>query len=279
MSGFAPEWLALREPADAAARSLTLTGKLAQALPVDRPVRVLDLGAGTGSNARFLSPHLPSKQQWLLVDHDAALLARASESRRVDDSRCRVDVVEADVSRLGDFGDLFERRDLVTASALLDLVSDSWLQLLGRQCRHTGATVLFALSYDGHIECSPADVEDETIHALVNRHQRTDKGFGPALGPDATEAAAACFQQLGYDVTVDSSDWRLVPAHQALQQQLVEGWAGAAAELAPRLKATIDGWRRRRLEHIERGQSFLTVGHQDLLGVPTSDRAALRSPA
>jgi SAM-dependent methyltransferase len=279
MSGFAPEWLALREPADAAARSLTLTDRVARALPVERPLRVLDLGAGTGSNARFLSRRLPSKQQWTLVDHDAALLARASESAGIDRSTCRIDVVEADLARLSEFGDLFAARDLVTASALLDLVSDAWLRLLADQCRGAGAAILFALSYDGRIECAPADSEDETIRALVNRHQRTDKGLGPALGPDATAIAAAHFKRLGYEVSVDSSDWRLTPAHAALQQQLVDGWAAAAAELVPSEKTTIGAWRRRRLEHIARGASSLTVGHQDLLGLPPANPSAVRSLA
>lgn len=276
MSGFAPAWLALREPVDAAARSLALTRRLAEVLPVSRPLSVLDLGAGTGSNARFLSPLFATKQQWLLVDHDAALLARALESSGVDRSHCRIDVVEADLSRLADFGGLFAARDLVTASALLDLVSDTWLRRLADRCQGAGAVVLFALSYDGRIVCSPADSGDETIHALVNRHQHTDKGFGPALGPDATAFAAACFRQLGYDVSVASSDWRLTPAHGALQQQLVDGWAAAAVEVVPSEQATIAAWHRRRLEHIERGQSFLTVGHQDLLGVPPGVRSTFR---
>jgi trans-aconitate methyltransferase len=278
MSGFDPEWLALREPADTSARSSTLTVKLAEAFPLERPLRVLDLGAGTGSNVRFLSPRFLSKQQWTLVDHDAALLARASESRGIDRSMCLIDVVEADLSRFDNVSDLFATRDLVTASALLDLVSDEWLRLLADHCRGAGAAVLFALSYDGRIECWPVDSEDQTIRALVNRHQRTDKGFGAALGPDATAIAAAYFKRLGYDVSVDSSDWRLTVADGVLQQQLIAGWAAAATELMPLDKALIDDWKHRRLEHIACGQSLLVVGHQDLLGLPPAHPSAVKSP-
>ncbi|HEY1911029.1 MAG TPA: class I SAM-dependent methyltransferase [Vicinamibacterales bacterium] len=278
MSGFDPEWLALREPADAAARSSTLTVKLAEAFPVERPLRVLDLGAGTGSNARFLSPRFLSKQQWTLVDHDAALLARASESRGVDRSICRIDIVETDLSQFDNVGGLFAMRDLVTASALLDLVSDEWLRRLADHCHEAGAAVLFALSYDGRIECWPADSEDQTIRALVNRHQRTDKGFGAALGPDATAIAAAYFKRLGYNVSVDSSDWRLTAADGVLQQQLIDGWASAATELVPLDKALIDDWKHRRLERIASGQSLLVVGHQDLLGLPPAHPSAVKSP-
>ena len=58
--------------------------------------------------------------------------------------------------------------------------------------------MLFALNYDGRIKCAPGDPDDAAIVALVNRHQRTDKGFGPALGPDAPGLAERCFATLGY---------------------------------------------------------------------------------
>ena len=64
---------------------------------------------------------------------------------------------------------------------------------LAALCAASGAAALFALSYDGRIDCSPEDPDDAAIVALVNEHQRTDKGFGPALGPDATACAERCF--------------------------------------------------------------------------------------
>src|SRR3954447_23559063 len=68
-------WLALREPVDAAARSSTLTHMISDWLPLDRPLRIVDLGTGTGSNLRYLIERLPPRQDWLLFDSDANLLA------------------------------------------------------------------------------------------------------------------------------------------------------------------------------------------------------------
>ena len=101
-----------------------------------------------------------------------------------------------DLSTLDD-REIFDGRQLVTASALLDLVSEPWLCALANRCAECGAAALFALSYDGRIACSPEDPDDGAIVSLVNEHQRTDKGFGPALGPDATDAAERCFGDLG----------------------------------------------------------------------------------
>src|SRR5262245_42947755 len=173
------DWLALREAADAAARSAALTQAVVERLPTDRPLRAVDLGTGTGSNIRYLMPRLGADvQQWLLVDRDPTLLSKAVRSLRPVHSV----VVETREMNLGVLdARLFSRRDLVTASALLDLVSEKWLRALAAECRTAAATALFALTYDGRSHCDPEEPEDEEIRGLMNQHQRqNDKGFGRA---------------------------------------------------------------------------------------------------
>ena len=81
-AGFSADWLQRREPFDAAARAATAPRlKLQQRLVAWRPsgnapLRVIDLACGTGANLRWLAPQLGGRQQWLVVDHDAALLRR-----------------------------------------------------------------------------------------------------------------------------------------------------------------------------------------------------------
>jgi hypothetical protein len=114
------------------------------------------------------------------------------------------------------------------------------------------------------MHCSPDEDGDEAIRQLVNAHQATDKGFGPALGPAATGAAAECFGALGYSVEREASDWHLGPGEAELQRQLIAGWADAAAQIAPDRADTIDTWRARRLGHVDGGRSHIVVGHDDL---------------
>ena len=260
---FSADWLALREPADRASRSIRLTRALADVFSQRAELRILDLGAGTGANMRFLAPHLPGRQSWLLVDHDRALLARVPTSA---DGPRRVETCHLDLNSLnGDAGrECFSGRALVTASALLDLVSAEWLRALAARCRDTRAAVLFALNYDGRIQFSPEEPEDAEVRELVNQHQRTDKGFGVALGPDAPAAAERFLVSLGYRVERERSDWVLEPDSHELQRQLIDGWARAAAEIAPERSGLIDGWRTRRLAHVAAGRSRLVVGHVDL---------------
>jgi hypothetical protein len=221
---FSAEWLALREPADTAARSAALTLALGDGLPRDGHVRILDLASGTGANARYLCGKLRSEQEWLLADHEADLLAVVpSRLTSADGRTCSIATRCTDLSRLAD-EDLFRNRQLVTASALLDLVSESWIQRLAQHCRRSRATALFALTYDGRIECDPLDAGDETIRELVNRHQRSDKGFGAALGPSAPASAERAFADAGYAVRRAPSDWVLTPDMSELQRQLIDGW-------------------------------------------------------
>jgi hypothetical protein len=255
-------WLALREPADAAARSASLTRALVDTLPRDRALRIVDLGTGSGSNVRYLEPTVGrpfrgAAPDWLLVDADAALL---------DEARRRQPGVPTRQMNLGTLdAALFVGRDLVTASALLDLVSEGWIESLAAHCRQARAAALFALNYNGESRCTPEEPEDETIRALMNVHQRqNDKGFGRAAGPDASAIAARCFEAVGYTVRRERSDLRLAPDARALQRQLIEGWAEAALEIAPDKSSMIHDWLARRLAHVADGRSHIVVGHDDL---------------
>jgi hypothetical protein len=262
MSGFTAEWLSLREPADHMARSVKLTRAAIHAMAIE-PASILDLAAGTGSNLRYLrngGAGVAAAADFLLVDHDPALLSRVPKSADVS-TRC------VDLAKLDD-RTLFEGRSMVTASALLDLVSEPWLESLADRCAEAGAVALFVLTYDGRIVCAPEDRADRTIVARVNEHQRRDKGFGPALGPYASASAERCFHARGYRVAVERSDWLLTAASADLQRQLVDGWAQAAAQMTPSDTSLIEDWRCRRRVHIDANESRIVVGHQDLLAIP-----------
>ncbi|OFW00626.1 MAG: hypothetical protein A3I61_12690 [Acidobacteria bacterium RIFCSPLOWO2_02_FULL_68_18] len=254
-------WLRLREAADAHARSETLMHRVADTLAGRTPLRLLDLGAGTGSNIRYLAPRLPRPQQWLAVDRSAALLTELRERTihlHVDIEARQTDLGTLDPS-------IFTGRHLVTASALIDLVSDSWLRSLAGHCRSAGASTLFTITYNGRSACDPVEPEDDWVRELLNRHQKRDKGLGgPAAGPDAVASAERVFAEAGYQVERAPSDWRLGPADAQMQRVLVDGWAEAAAEMMPESAAAISGWRARRFAHVDAGRSHIMVGHDDL---------------
>ncbi len=269
MSGFAAGWLALREPYDLRARNAVVLDAVIASLADKSTVNIVDLASGTGSTLRALAPRLLSKQIWRLADNDCILLAHALESLRP--TRVTVTTVEADLNR--DFEMVLDGTiDLVTTSALLDLVSEAWLQRLVREATARSLSVYSALSYDGRTEIVPTDDLDEAIIAAVNAHQRGDKGFGPALGPLAVQTAIARFEASGYSVVRGQAEWIAGSRDHAFQIEIVRGWASAARQLGKLCGRDIDRWLIRRGEFIAAGRSSLRVGHVDFFARPTGTR-------
>ena len=269
MTGFSAEWLALREGHDLRARNPVVLYAVAARFKSLDAVNVVDLACGAGSTIRALGSHLPARQHWDLVDNDQHLLALACGANAT--SNVRLNAVPLDLR--GNFEAVLDgTKHLITTSALLDLVSEAWMD---RLVRHLGSHALpfyAALTYDGRTVLSPADPLDESIISAVNTHQRTDKGFGPALGPSAAAAAISRFETVGYSIVQGTSDWQIGTADHEMQRALLAGWAHAAREIDALSHRGIDDWLARRNEKVDRGASTLRVGHVDFFATPMAIR-------
>ena len=263
MNGFSAEWLALREPIDHSARSEEVLAGVAGWFSQDEALKITDIGSGTGSTLRALKPLLPQKITWHLVDHDDALLDVAKSEAKGD----KVEFSLADLSQSLDA--LFNQQpDLITTSAFLDLVSNDWLEDMVKQITARKIPFYAALSYDGRSGCEPVLQVDTAILKAINAHQKTDKGFGPALGPDAADTTIKLFEKAGYQVTLANSDWVGNPKHKAFQTMLLQGWYEAACEIEPAKSTIFKEWLLERINLIENHEASLFVGHKDIFAVP-----------
>jgi hypothetical protein len=269
VSGFSAEWLALREPYDRRARNASVLDAVAAAFADRSSVAVVDLACGAGASLRAISPRLPQPQSWQLVDNDLGLLARTVALAQPP--RLSVNAQAVDLARDLELA-LDGPLDLVTCSALLDLVSQPWLERLAIEVAARRLPVYAALSYDGQATLEPAEPFDAEMVAAVNRHQRRDKGFGPALGPQAAALAAVQFEQVGYRVVQGRSDWMFGPQDGAIQEAILAGWATAAGELGDMPLERTAAWFTRRRELIADGRARLRVGHIDVFAAPTGIR-------
>jgi hypothetical protein len=266
MSGFSAQWLALREPYDQAARNGAVLDALADVFAGASGVTVTDFGCGTGSTMRAISPRLPARQSWRLVDNDKALLDAAGKAAPAGAS---VTTVAVDLAC--DMEQAFGACDLVATSALLDLVSAVWLDRLVAAAGRLSRPVYAALSYDGAVALTPPARHDAIVIDAVNRHQRTDKGFGPALGPDAAQTAPEQFRRAGFAVLQGRSDWRFDVDDRDIQIEMLAGWARAAGEIGVD-SAIIEEWLCERRNHVTAGCSQMRVGHIDFFATPTGLR-------
>ncbi|MCK0207976.1 class I SAM-dependent methyltransferase [Starkeya koreensis] len=278
MSGFDAGWLALREPADHAARNAEVAAAVGAHFAGRAALTIVDLGCGSGSNLRALAPLLPARQHWHLVDGDPALLAEArhrlagwADSVREANGGLRLDRGGRAIRVTFERADLTARDlhfhdiapDLVTAAALFDLVSAGWLERLVAASATRRRALYAVLNYDGAACWEPSSPLDTAIRDAFNRHQRGDKGFGPALGPDACDALAELLARHGYRVRQGASPWRLGPADGALIAAVSAGVAVAACEMEPGRSDAFADWGRARAE-----ATGAVIGHRDIFAVP-----------
>jgi hypothetical protein len=268
MSGFSAKWLALREGHDRQARNPAVLGAVAARFGSRDTIDVVDLACGAGSTIRALGPHLPPRQHWDLVDNDRQLLALAC-----DQSGGGVTLNAVPLDLLGDFEAVLNgAKHLITTSALLDLVSDAWMDRLVSRLAMQALPLYAALTYDGRTAFSPTDPLDEMIISAVNTHQRTDKGFGPALGPSAATAAISRLEAVGYSIVQGHSDWQIGPGDREMQRELLSGWAHAAREIDALPHRDIENWLARRNGKVDQGASSIRVGHVDFFATPMAVR-------
>lgn len=266
MTRVSPGWLALREPADAVARASELAEALARALPARGRRTIHDLGCGTGAMGRWLAPRLPGRQHWIGHDHDADLLASAAAGPpgpAADGATVTLELRRTELAQL-DERDVAEA-SLITASALLDLLSEDELARLARVCASAGCPILLTLSVIGEVQITPADPLDGRLAAAFDAHQRRITPRGRLLGPDAVSVAVEEFERLGGEVLVRPSPWRIGAAQAALTAEWLSGWIAAACEQQDELAGECEPYTRERLAQAAAGQLAVTVGHCDLL--------------
>lgn len=266
---FSSSWLSLREPYDKRARNAAVLEAVTAWAAGRSSVAVVDLACGLGSTLRAVSEHLPKRQSWRLVDNDLSLLARTAGLARPPD--LSVTAVPVDLARDLEMA-LDGPVELVTTSALLDLVSHDWLDRLVTETAARRLPIYAALSYDGLATLDPVEPLDSAIIDAVNQHQRGDKGFGPALGPAAAATAPGRFEAIGYVVTQGASDWVFGPKDAEIQTEVLTGWAVAAREIGSASISDIIGWLARRRDLIAAGRSSMRVGHVDFFARPTGTR-------
>jgi SAM-dependent methyltransferase len=276
MSAFAADWLDLREPVDHRSRNKALAQALARHFDGWRPLTVVDLGCGTGSNLRATAPLLGPEQHWTLVDRDQALLDAAvprltawadgwdgsggklalfKDHKRIDVTFRRADLADGLDAALG------VAAHLVTAAALFDLVSAAFIARFTAALAARKCTFYTALTYDGDQRWTPTHAADAAMTEAFHSHQGRDKGFGPAAGPQAPDLLSESFANAHYTVREADSAWRLGEADAALIADLAQGFAAAVTETGAVDTTVIESWR----AVVRTGA---VVGHADTLALP-----------
>ena len=271
MSGFSIEWLNLREVSDHRSRDKELLKTAVDWLNnlKAKDKVIVDLGSGTGSTIRGLQRYttLTPSIQWRLVDNDPGLLAEAIHRHSEEYS---IESFLVDLSATQKLP--LESVSLITASALLDLVSSNFIrdlcQLIKEKNEGRPLGFYSALNYDGCIKWTPFHPLDAAILMNFNTDQRRDKGFGPALGPDATDFLKTQFHSTKFQCLSAKSPWLLGSADYLLTESLINGISGVAIQTDGLTNSEIQDWKTFRIKNVRTGTCYL--GHTDILVLPNS---------
>jgi hypothetical protein len=262
------DWLALREPEDARSRSGRLARAAARRL-APGPITIHDLGSGTGSMMRWLARLLPGPQTWVLHDWNSELIDRAASGVAPLDRDGRPVAMLTRTGRLADLdADHLDGASLVTASALLDVLTSDEISAVVRACVAVGCPVLLSLSVTGEVRLEPRDPRDDAAAAAFNAHQERHAGGRRLMGPAGVGLAERLFLDARWNVRTVRSPWRLGDHEPRLLERWFDGWLDAALEQAPDLRAGGVAYRALRSEQMRRGALSAAVGHTDLLAWP-----------
>jgi hypothetical protein len=218
---------------------------------------------------RWLAPLLPGPQTWVLHDWNANLTRRALDGARPrdrDGTPVEIGTRVGELEKLG-AGDL-QGASLVTASALLDVLTASEAHAIVEACVEVAAPALLSLSVTGEVELRPWDARDKLIEAAFNAHQRREVHDRRLLGRYGAPIVRGLFELAGWRVRTARTTWRMSDTEPRLLEEWFAGWIDAAEEQSPSLRQDAAGYRELRLSQSDRGELSAVVYHLDLLAWP-----------
>ncbi|GAA1941271.1 trans-aconitate methyltransferase [Brevibacterium antiquum] len=316
MNAAEPDWLDLRVPFDDAARqyALPLLDMAARALSLDaerqvgteRPLVVIDLGAGTGNSMRFFDRHLVQRLperplHWVLVDADESALEIAAGrfttavrtvaapitslpgiAAEVLDE-VLTEVGKASMTEVGTAKPRDERRTaaaagtpdscdlLITGSALLDVLTRDDLTAIVDTLHRFSGIGIFLLSISGQWHLTPTRPEDGVLDEAFVAHQRRDSRLGTQAAPVLETKA----RSIGARVESSASPWHLeAPRDSEFLTRFLTERVDAAVEEGPRLRTAGRAWLTDRLAQAE---LRVVVDHIDVLIDATGHQRPRRS--
>lgn len=286
-NNFYANWLNDRYPFDSEARNKDLEAAFLSYLNQKEEVRLVDVGAGTGSNALYLMDKISGNQHWHFIEQDASFEEVVFHRLEEYASYHKYDWIKKGHSAfittpnkqltfqfingsLLDIKDLVELEtiDIVVANAVFDLFSKDQIQQFLQPILAREIACYFTLNYQS-MSFHPEDPFDDTFISLYETHMERPQTMGSAMGKKANSFIQ---EQLSSSSKVTSgiSTWHFQQEDIKMHYYLLNFMESAIPELDMKeeIKVLLPKWIQRKKDQIISRQLELQIHHLDIFSIP-----------
>ena len=260
MHEFENSWLLSREKIDSISRNKKAIEKINKYTSISKNLNIIDLGCGTGSNFRYLNPKIVKKQSWKMVDISHLSLSYLKKNIKHSQKIQNITYKKIDIIKQIEKID-FKNFDIVTGSALLDIMPKEWF-INFLNINKSTKIIYFTINYDGNFKFYPKHKDDDNIVRLFNQDQMSDKGIGKkAVGPKCTQIIDQLFQRT-HKTYVFNSNW-VVEKNKNMQKMFIS----FCEDIISKNKKNYEDWLNYRKEKIKSNKSILKLQNKDFLAL------------
>lgn len=283
-TNFTVEWLSERYRFDAAARNKEVEQSCIKHFQNYKQIKIVDIGAGHGSNFFYLFPKFPQHQEWVFVELNASLLEtaflrlahfakahnypfkRTTKTFTFNANGKEISIYSLHASFL-DLGQslALETVNLLTAGAVFDLLSVELFEQFATQLIPFQIPLLSTINYAG-MRFWPQQKEDTQFLQLYEAHMLRMQNFGQSMGADCMRHMLAFFEKKQITCHVGDSNWAVAAGDTKMQGFLLQYLENAILEMPINKGENLafKQWLSEKRQMVAAHQLKTTVLHQDL---------------
>tara|TARA_Y100000992_G_scaffold299329_1_gene265935 strand:+ start:1413 stop:2285 length:873 start_codon:yes stop_codon:yes gene_type:complete len=221
---FSKSWIKMRMDYDNISRSSVLVDYL-NLIPKENDIDLIDLYCGSGNFLIWSFNKNILFKNCILVDNDINLLKSIKSNLRAHSASAysirsntnnldllikknseTISLLSIKKNNCDDYRYSSKKNHVISYSAALDIMSKSSIHSALKRIKKNNV-LYFSLCFNGLVRWTPTNTFDKYILTFFNNHQRSDKGFGKALGHKSIEFIRKKAEKLNLKIVVEDSPW------------------------------------------------------------------------